>query len=77
MEIVIVLCCLTFIVWMLAGLVADTRARLTRLENALRKHNEALTSAIAARPHVRAFSGAPPEPKPGAKLSVAKINWHN
>lgn len=75
MEIVIVLCCLTFIVWMLAGLVADTRARLTRLENALRKHNEALTSAIAARPHVRAFSGAPPEPKPGAKLSVTRVNW--
>ena len=77
MEIVIVLSCLTSLVAVLAVLVADTRNRLTRLEKALRERNEALTSAIAARPHVRAFSGAPPEPKPGAKLSVARINWHN
>ena len=75
MEIVIVLSCLTSLVAVLAVLVADTRNRLTRLEKALRKHNEALTSAIAARPHVRAFSGAPPAPKPGAKLSVARVNW--
>ena len=75
MEIVIVLSCLTSLVAVLAVLVADTRNRLTRLEKALRERNEALTSAIAARPHVRAFSGAPPAPKPGAKLSVARVNW--
>ena len=75
MEMVIVLCCLTFLVAVLAVLVADTRYHLTRLEKALRERNEALASALASRPHARAFSGAPPATKPGAKLSVARVNW--
>lgn len=81
MEIVIAYCTLAALVCLLVALVAglvvlsDDHERLIRIEKALRERNEALTSAIAARPHVRAFSGAPPEPKPGAKLSVTRVNW--
>lgn len=74
-EILVVLCCLTFLVAVLVVLMAAVRSRLARIEKGLRERNEALTSALAARPHVRAFSGAPPEPKPGAKLSVTRVNW--
>lgn len=75
MEMVIVLSCLTFLVAVLVVLIAAVRARLARIERALRERNEALTSAISSRPHARAFSGAPPATKPGAKLSVARVNW--